>query len=140
MTSLEFQTAAAGTGRIAAGPAEIPCRWGFILRQQLHDFGGRQPASNEPGQNFQRPVGVREKGFIARTQVIESGFATGGGQEPIFRAFSVAGKAHFAFSAGPRQCIPLVTAELTLLCRAGQFGHVGVLDVAQQIVLQRKLL
>lgn len=130
MTFFILETAATGARSIASDLVEYLCLLGLLLRQKIHDFGGREPPLNETSQNLQRPVGMIKKRFIASAQVVQTGFSVRCCDKPVLGAFPVAGKSYFAFSADVRQCIALVAPELTLLYGTGQVGHVAIFDVA----------
>ena len=86
------------------------------------------------GEYFHRLVYVPEELLVPRTQVIQAGLAIGCVFESVPRAFALARKQNVALATCPRQRVVLVPTKLDLLLGSNERRHLGLRDVAQQIV------
>ena len=67
-----------------------------------HDLVGESALTNEFGHSFHRRINMAEKGLESFAQIIQSRLTVGSLAEAVFRAASVAGKAHIAVLAHAR--------------------------------------
>lgn len=131
MALFVLQSAAAWTGIVSV-------RFGDHMRYLtifhiVHNISRRPALAKFIGHKPHSSVDVSEENPVARTQIIETGFTFRRFDEPVLRAFTVADEANLALPAVCWKGIELVPAKLALLLRAGQPGHILLVDIAQQV-------
>src|SRR6266550_4201538 len=127
MASLPLLAASARTGVVAA-PLRV---YGQHLGGDLVRIPSRR---QELLHAAHRRIDVPEEDLVARTEVIQPRFAVGGLDEPVLRAAAVAREQERARAAVPRQRVPLIRPERTLLRRRNELEHALLVDVAEQVV------
>jgi len=130
--------AAAGTGIVSAR-LEDNLRDLAIFRV-LHDAGRSPALAKFLGHEAHGAVYVMKEHFIAGAKVIEPRFTVGRFDEAVLGAFAVADESNFAAAAVFGQRIQLIPAELSLLSRYGQPGHVPIIDIAQKVFRLYKVI
>ena len=92
MALLELAAATAGAGIISIDVRESPL-------QDRHHLFRFVAAPDQAGHEFHRKIDVMKEQLEAGAEVIQARLAIRCFDEPIFRTFAVAGKAHIAFAA-----------------------------------------
>lgn len=82
--------------------------------RHLHDLGGWASSGQESRHGFHVGIDVIEEAAIAFAEIVEAWIAFGGFEEPMFRAFSVAGEADFALQTVVGKGGSFIRAEFLL--------------------------
>src|SRR5213078_478549 len=101
----------------AAGARVVAAARSVLDRVERPDVRRRAIGGEQPCHRPHRPVDVVEKRLVAGAEVVEAGVAVGRLDEAVLRAAAVAGEAHVALEAEPRQRVALVEPEPLLLRR-----------------------
>ena len=119
MTLLELQPASAGTGIVTTRLCEHFYYFSLLRCRVIHDIGWCSTASKLIGHEPHRAIDVLEEFLITFTEIVKTRFSIRCVDKTILGAFTITDEAYFTLSAVFRQCIVLITAELSLLSGAG---------------------
>ena len=137
--TFEFFPAAAGAevisaGRAGAGGLRVACQC------PRHDIGGGALLTQLVGHEAHVWIDVVEEFLIARTEIVQSGFAIRRLQEAMLGAFAIAGKAYLALLAELRQRIVFVLAKFYLLRRGRHRPECRFHNVAKTVLRIHKMI
>ncbi len=112
MAMFKLASAAARTWIVATN-ISLAC-FLVALREQAHDLRGGSARFEQLGHRLHVRIDGFEKVLVNRAKIVQSRLAVRRVDESIFRAFTMAGEADFAFAAIVWQGVQFLTAEMSL--------------------------